>query len=229
MRVQLNRNSPRTGEGQDLFMSFSFLMQAEPGIRDNIAYFESNQSYQNMMTWWLEPKAGGGTSVGYGTGALGRTKQWTADFTLNQWHQMAMHIHWSATAANGQVQLWYDGAMVLDIKAQTKADANSMSYQTGIHRPSRSTFVDTIFLDNYVEGDSLADIMIAAPGNSDGGTNDASPGADATSTAVRSSAAAAVRWKAPAAPAPPPAAAAAPPPAAAALPEWAPAAPVSPA
>jgi protein involved in polysaccharide export with SLBB domain len=87
---------------------------------------------------------------------------WTADLTLNKWHQMAMRIHWSANAAMGQVQLWYDGNKVVDIMAQTKADTNSMIFQTGFHRPSRSTFVDSIYLDNYVEGDSLADIMVTA-------------------------------------------------------------------
>ncbi|MEA2697721.1 MAG: hypothetical protein QOI66_1992 [Myxococcales bacterium] len=170
MRVQLNRGSPRTGEGQDLFMSFWFLMDTAPQIRDNIAYFESNGSNRNMMTWWVEPKTGGGSSVGYGTGSLGQTKRWTADLTLNKWHQMAMRIHWSANAAMGQVQLWYDGAKVVDIMAQTKADTNSMNFQTGFHRPSRSTFVDSIYLDNYVEGDSLADIMVTTPTDADGGT-----------------------------------------------------------
>jgi hypothetical protein len=168
-------------------MSFWFLLDTAPQIRDNIAYFESNGSNRNMMTWWVEPKAGGGSSVGYGTGSLGQTKRWTADLTLNKWHQMAMRIHWSANAAMGQVQLWYDGNKVVDIMAQTKADTNSMNFQTGFHRPSRSTFVDSIYLDSYVEGDSLADIMVTTPTDADGGTT-VDSGASADSGAVASDA-----------------------------------------
>ncbi|HET6282575.1 MAG TPA: heparin lyase I family protein [Polyangia bacterium] len=169
MRVQINRASPRTGEGQDLFMSFWFMMTTAPGIRDNINYFESNGSNQNMMTWWVAPKAGGGNTVNYGTGSLGRTQQWTADFTLNQWHQLAWQIHWSVNAATGSVKLWYDGAVVVDVKVKTKADGNSMNMQTGFHRAGQSAFVDTIYLDNYIEGETLEDIQITTTGASDGG------------------------------------------------------------
>jgi MYXO-CTERM domain-containing protein len=169
MRVQINRGSPRTGEGMDLFMSFWFMMTTAPGVRDNINYFESNGSNQNMMTWWVAPKTGGGNTVNYGTGSLGRTVQWTADFTLNQWHQLAWQIHWSVNATTGAVKMWYDGKQVLDIKAKTKADSNSMNMQTGFHRASPSSAVDSVFLDNYLEGESLEDIQITTTGASDGG------------------------------------------------------------
>src|SRR5712671_6259855 len=74
MRVQVTRNGSRTGEGQDVFMSWYFLIAADPMIRDNIAYWETSGSNRNMMTWWIAPKAGGGTTFDFGTGSLGSTK-----------------------------------------------------------------------------------------------------------------------------------------------------------
>src|SRR5262245_9531520 len=53
MRVQITHSGSPTGEGQDVFMSWFFRLPADPLVRDNIAYWESNVSYHNMMTWWV--------------------------------------------------------------------------------------------------------------------------------------------------------------------------------
>ena len=96
MRVQITHNGSPTGEGQDVFMSWYFRLPAEPLVRDNIAYWESNANYHNMMTWWVTPKVGGGTTFDFGTGNPGSTKHiYSGDITINQWHQVASHIHWS--------------------------------------------------------------------------------------------------------------------------------------
>jgi hypothetical protein len=118
-----------------------------------------------LMTWWVAPPAavgaGGATTINFGTGNLGPNKHWTADFSLKQWHQMVMHIHWAKDPQVGAIKLWYDGKLVVDIKATTKPDENPMFFQTGIHRADRTDAVDTIFLDNFVEADALADVMPA--------------------------------------------------------------------
>jgi hypothetical protein len=163
MRVQLTRHSPRTGEGQDLFLSFYLRMNEAPLARDNFAYWESDESWRNMMTWWVEPREGGGATINFGTGNLGPSKHWTADFTPGRWHQLAMHIRWSTNPQAGRIKLWYDGKVVVDIPAQTKADANPMFFQPGVHRAERSSAVDTLFFDDFVEGDTLADIRLIKP------------------------------------------------------------------
>jgi hypothetical protein len=163
MRVQLTRHSPRTAEGQDLYLSFYLRMNQAPLVRDNFAYWESDKSWRNMMTWWVEPKERGGATINFGTGNLGPNKHWTADFTLGRWHQMAMHILWSTDPQVGRIKLWYDGKVVVDIRAQTKADANPMFFQPGLHRADRSSAVDTLFLDDFVESDTLADIGLVKP------------------------------------------------------------------
>ncbi|HEY0706428.1 MAG TPA: heparin lyase I family protein [Polyangia bacterium] len=182
MRVQMNRSNPRTGEGQNLYMSFHVKMTTAPLARDNIAYFETNSSYRNVMTWWIAPGAAGGPpTINYGTGNLGPNNQWSSEFTLNQWHQVAFHVFWTTNAANGTIKVWYDGKLVRDLKLATKPDGNSLFFQAGIHRAQRSDAVDTIFFDNFIEADSLADLMIAeGPPASDAGAGPADAGATDT-------------------------------------------------
>jgi MYXO-CTERM domain-containing protein len=184
MRVQVTRSSPRTGEGQDVFMSFYFLIAADPMVRANIAYWETTGSNRNMMTWWLVAKPGGGTTLNYGTGNLGSGKHlYTGDVSLNVWHQIGYHVHWSQSATTGRVTMWFDGTQVVDEAAQTKPDANSLFFQAGIHRGSRSTLTDTVFFDNFLEGESVPDIMLApaVPGADGGVAQDAPSGADRAS------------------------------------------------
>ncbi|HEY0713111.1 MAG TPA: heparin lyase I family protein, partial [Polyangia bacterium] len=142
----------------------------------NIAYFETNNSYRNVMTWWLAPGAAGGApTINFGTGNLGPNNQWSGEFSLNQWHQVAFHILWTTNAANGTIKFWFDGKLVRDLKLATKPDGNSLFFQAGIHRASRNDAVDSIFFDNFIEADALADLKIIE-GGADGGV---SPPADA--------------------------------------------------
>src|SRR5258708_18571813 len=175
MRVQVDRLGARTGEGQDVFTSFYFLVAADPMIRANIAYWETSGSNRNMMTWYLLPKGvtGGGTTLNFGTGNLGNGKHlFTGDVAVGQWHQVAFHVHWSQSAATGEIIFWLDGTQVVDEKAANKPDGNPLTFQAGIHRASLSTLIDTVYFDNFLEGDAQADIMIAAakPGGMDGGS-----------------------------------------------------------
>lgn len=163
MRVQFTRRPQRTEEGQDLFMSFHLRMEEAPLVRDNFAYWESDTSWKNVMTWWVAPKEGGGTTINFGTGNLGPNQHWSADFSIKKWHQMVMHIHWSPDPQVGRIKLWYDGKVVVDIKAVTKPDKNPMFFQPGIHRADRTDAVDTIYFDNFIEADALADVMPVKP------------------------------------------------------------------
>src|SRR5260370_38383258 len=69
----------------------------------------------------------------------------------------------------GSVDIWLDGQQVVTAyKAQTKKDANTLFYQNGLHRRSPPTaamgnLVDTIYMDDFIEADSLAEAQIAAP------------------------------------------------------------------
>lgn len=181
-RVQVTQNKAATGEGADTFMSWYFFLAADPLIRDNIAYWESNSSYRNMMTWWVAPKAGGGTTINFGTESLGRVMRWSQDMAINKWHQLAVHIHWSVNPQVGAIKMFFDGAMVLDIKVQTKADGNTLFFQAGYHRANVSSMVDSYFVDNFVQADTLAEVLAPpSPGGTDGGaSSDGSAGGDSS-------------------------------------------------
>src|SRR5258708_14658516 len=164
-RVDIQHQSQVTAEGKDTWVSGHYLMPANAGMRNEFAFWESTGSSQNVMDFWVEPKTGGGgTTINFGVGFLGATKVWTADFTIGQWHQVAIHVHWSVSAQTGSVDVWYDGQQVVTRdRAETKADSNTLFYQNGLHRRSPANFVDTIYIDDFVEADSFAAPRIAPP------------------------------------------------------------------
>jgi hypothetical protein len=170
-RVDIGHVSTLSDEGKDSWLSGHYYMAADANVRNEFGWYESQNSYSNMMDFWVAPKTGGGTSISFGTGFLGKTILWTADFSIGQWHQVAVHVHWSTNANVGSVDVWFDGVQVVTAKkAQTKADANRLFYQTGLHRTNPANFVDTLYFDDFIEADTQADAKIAAPmAGSDGG------------------------------------------------------------
>jgi MYXO-CTERM domain-containing protein len=163
-RVDIQHPSTLTAEGADSWLSGHYMMPDDAKVRNEIGFYESNVSFQNVMDIWVEPKPGGGTTISFGHGFLGATKVWTADFAKGVWHQVAIHVHWSTNAQQGSIDLWFDGVKVVDaVKAKTKADGNTLFYQTGLHRKDTAQETDVIYLDEFIEADNEADAKIAAP------------------------------------------------------------------
>lgn len=172
IRVDFGHTSTLTDEGDNLWLSGHYYLPADAGGREEFGFFESNNSYQNVMDFWFDKKAGGGTTINFGTGFLGQNKLWTADFTTGAWHQVAIHVLWSTDASKGLVDVWFDGQQVVTAaKAKTKPDSNTLFFQTGLHRRQiyNVTTDDTVYLDEFIEGDSMADIKIGAPMSNTGG------------------------------------------------------------
>jgi hypothetical protein len=167
LRVQANGPKVTVEEGTDTFVSFYIYMKDSPKDRDNFFYWEGSPPprYNNVMTWWVEPKAdGAGTVVRYGTGNLGRKGVlWEHEFTIGQWHQLGMHIHWSEDPDKGNVVLWWDGVVVLDKKVQTKGPQTVYFSQPGIHRDPHARSVDTIYFDDILCATTLEEIEIRKP------------------------------------------------------------------
>jgi len=162
LRVQVGGPKITAAEGSDTYMSFYLYMAEAPRDRDNFFYWEGTPPprYNNVMTWWVEPKDGG-TVIKYGTGNLGRNgTEWEAAFALGKWHQLAMHIHWSEDPEKGNTRLWFDGALVLDKKLKTKGAESVYFCQPGIHRSPHRSSVDSIYFDEFVLADTLEDIRI---------------------------------------------------------------------
>lgn len=163
LRVQVGGPRITVEEGSDTYMSFHLYMAEAPQDRDNFFYWEGAPPprYNNVMTWWVEPGENGDTRIRYGTGNLGRNgTEWDAPFEIGRWHQLAMHVHWSEDPAAGNVRLWFDGKLVLDRKLKTKGAESVYFCQPGIHRSPHRPSVDTIYFDNFILADSLAEIEI---------------------------------------------------------------------
>ncbi len=162
LRVQVGGPRITVEEGSDTYMSFYLYMAEAPKDRDNFFYWEGNPPprYNNVMTWWVEPKADGGTVIRYGTGNLGRNGVlWEADFATGKWHHLAMHIHWSEDAEKGNVRLWFDGKPALDKRVKTKGPESVYFCQPGIHRSPHKPSVDTIYFDEFILADTLEEVL----------------------------------------------------------------------
>lgn len=166
LRVQVGGPKVTVEEGSETYLSFWLYMAEPPKDRDNFFYWEGTPPprWNNVMTWWLEPKPGGGAQIAYGTGNLGRNgTEWTAEFATGRWHQLAMHIRWSEDQERGLVRLWFDGQLALDRKLKTKGAEAVYFCQPGIHRSPHKPSVDTIYLDDFILADRLEDIHLAGP------------------------------------------------------------------
>jgi Polysaccharide lyase len=167
LRVQANGPKVAVKEGDDTFVSFYLYMKEAPKDRDNLFYWEGAPppGYNNVMTWWVEPKRGGsGASIKFGTGNLGRRGvHWEADFTVGQWHQLGMHIRWSEDPTRGNVRLWWDGVAALDKQVQTKGPQAVYFSQPGIHRDPHAKSEDTIYFDDILCATTLEEIAIRKP------------------------------------------------------------------
>lgn len=161
LRVQVGGPKVTVEEGSDTYLSFYLYMADPPKDRDNFFYWEGTPPprYNNVMTWWVEPKAGG-TAIKYGTGNLGRNgTEWEADFTTGKWHHLAMHIRWSEDPSRGKTRLWFDGALVLDKHLKTKGAESVYFCQPGIHRSPHRPSVDTIYFDHFILADTLEEVL----------------------------------------------------------------------
>src|SRR5262249_20664348 len=185
-RVDIKHESTLTAEGKDSYLSGYYYLPEDAKTRNEIAFYETKVTSRNWMDLWVEPKQGGGTTVKFGIesqGAnLGSVLVWTGDWAPRQWHQFGIHVHWSTDAQKGVVDLWFDGKpVVTNYIHKTKVDTNDMFYQTGLHRVLPQPYTETIYFDDFVEADTLAEIKIGAPmadGSLDGGAGDAAGSAD---------------------------------------------------
>jgi hypothetical protein len=189
-RADTKHNSTLTGEGKDSWLSGYYFLPEDAKTRNEIAFYETMMTSRNWMDLWIEPKTGGGTTVKFGiesNGAnLGSVLVWTGEWKVGVWHQWAIHVHWSTDATKGLVDLWWDGQQVITgYKHKTKYDTNDMFFQTGLHRVLTQPYTETIYFDDMIEADALADAkLMAANPNGNGSTGtDGGSGTDASGAA----------------------------------------------
>jgi hypothetical protein len=174
-RVELHQDGMRTAEGQTTFFSWYFHLPANAKQHNDIAYWETQgPEYQQSMAFYVDPSAGG-TQIGFRTTTDGM-QRWTAPIGIGQWHQLAMQILWSTNAATGRISVWLDGRPVIsNLAARTKPNAAALFIQVGYHRNATQPDVETIFIDNAIEGTTLNDVL-APPAPVDGGAGETGGG-----------------------------------------------------
>ena len=160
-RVELHHSpgAARTAEGDELYFAWSFFLPetlpTDPG--QTIGYWESNRSYQSLMAFELS-----GEDLLFTTRRPAYARQWdgAGAATTGEWHRIAMHILWSTDETVGRVDVWFDGEQVVDgAMAATLVDANDAFTQIGLLRGDMDfSDVPVIYLDDAVEGDTLADV-----------------------------------------------------------------------
>jgi MYXO-CTERM domain-containing protein len=183
-RVEMQHapDAGRTAEGEELFFAWSFYLPetlpTDPS--QTIGYWETNNSYQQMMAFQLS-----GDTLSFVTRQPQNMVQWTGDgvATPGQWHRIAMRVLWSTDSGTGEVDVWFDGQQVVTAaSAQTLADANSTFAQIGLLRGAiEFDDVPVIYIDYALEGDSLEDVDYdALPTEGGTGSTGGSTGADGT-------------------------------------------------
>jgi hypothetical protein len=184
-RVEL-QHSPaagRTGEGATTYFAWSFyLPETLPEDPDQtIGYWESNGSFSQTMAFHVA-----GEELEFITQHPDYQVHWQADgmATAGEWHRIGMRVLWSTDPGVGEVDVWFDGDLVVDAApAQTLPDGNSTFVQFGLLRGAfEFDDVPVIVIDHALEGDSPEDVQIdfvpGGGGGSDSGDSTGGGGGD---------------------------------------------------
>jgi MYXO-CTERM domain-containing protein len=165
VEVQYKPPAASLADGAEVFYGYSFnLPEALSADNHQILYWETAETYQQVMQVAIE-----GQKISFATQKPSFTRHWEAEgaATPGTWHRLAMRVKWSADAAKGEVDLWFDGEKVVDAaKAQTYL-GNPAFVQHGILRQPTIDKVETMFMDDARCGTTLADVAGMAP--SEGG------------------------------------------------------------
>jgi uncharacterized protein (TIGR03382 family) len=111
----------------------------------------------------------------------GTTVLWSAPLVRGVWHDFILHVHWSADASLGFVELWYEGVKVLDRKPlATLYSGQSALMKQGLYRDSSIGPTAVVFHDGMTVATALADVVPAAtPDAGTPGIDGGTPGTDA--------------------------------------------------
>lgn len=159
VELQYLPDAERTAEGSDLNFGWSFMLPALlTRSRHEFGYWESSPRYRQIMRFNLA-----GESISFQMTAM-QEPLWKSEAAIraNQWHAIAMHVHWSTDPAKGYVSVWFDGAAVVTrAPARTLVPGNDRVFiQLGILRDLTDT-VEEIYIDNALAASSIEDILTA--------------------------------------------------------------------
>jgi hypothetical protein len=159
-RTEVKHNGCTTEEGESTFFSWEFYLDKPITTFNNIAYWETDKTYQQSMGLSLQPNVGGdenSSSLAFFSNLPKRKVHWQDAIKVAQWNKIALAITWSESNQRGQVNLWVNHQPILTkVAIQTKPDANTLFVQLGLHRNQAEPTIDSIYLRNVIEVTSLA-------------------------------------------------------------------------
>lgn len=156
-RVELHYDAKRTREGETTYFAWHFRLAAEAAQLNDIAYWESDNTYLQSMAFFVRP-LDGKTTLSFRTNEPYK-EQWSGPIEVGVYHRVVMRILWSKDDEIGRVSVWLgDKNIVNDVAAQTKPDENPMFIQLGLHRDATGPATETIYIDNAIEGTTLQDV-----------------------------------------------------------------------
>ncbi len=106
LRVQVGGPKITVQEGSDTYMSFYMYMTEPPKDRDNFFYWEGTPppKYDNVMTWWVQPKERGGAGA---TARTGRRISRSASGTSWRCTSIGRRIRRKETPGSGSTVFWF--------------------------------------------------------------------------------------------------------------------------
>jgi hypothetical protein len=100
---------------------------------------------------------------------------WKTPLVRGAWHELMLHVRWSADPSVGFAELWYDGVQALPRSSVATAFPGMRNYlKVGYYRDASIQPTSTVFVDGMVQGATRADVEpLVAPTDPTGAPPDA--------------------------------------------------------
>ncbi len=95
---------------------------------------------------------------------LGDKVVWSTPLVRNVWHDFVFHVKFSANASVGFVEIWLDGAKVLNkFSMATLYAGQTVYFKQGYYRSQTLGGTQVLYHADTIEGETLADVTPAPP------------------------------------------------------------------
>jgi hypothetical protein len=181
-RAEVEYSAPLSGfEGSDVYYAFSAqLSSANPFLPmdHEIAFWESTGGsvYHQMIGIHVDPtNTPARVSMSVSPEDGNWSEAWHSTISTDAWHDFVVHVKWSLDPSVGFVEAWYDGTQVMQKQTmRTMVSQNGTTSMTGglvsafhsgilLSPIQQNKPVEVVFLDRFIEGTALSDVVYAPP------------------------------------------------------------------
>lgn len=162
-RTEVKHNGCATSEGESTFISWEFYLDKPITTQNNIAYWETDNTYQQSFGMYLQPSSDDDNNVSkltFFSNSPERKIHWESSIKSDEWNKISLAITWSESGQNGRINLWVNHQPILtQLPVLTKPDANDLFIQLGLHRSQAEETIDSIYLRNVREVSNLEQLL----------------------------------------------------------------------